>query len=384
MMRRKQMVAVFTALSIGVMTLTGCGTSSDTVKIGATFDLSGLAAQYGIAASNGIKLAIEEYNAEGGVLDKQIELKLVDNKANQVDAANAAKKLIESDKVAAILGSDISSTSLTIAEIAEEKNIPMITPTGTAYDITQTGDSVFRACYIDPDQGNMIAKFATEELQVKKAALMINSESDYSLGVAEAFKKTFEQSGGEVVETVTYGGSDVDFRPILANIKNTEADIVVIPDYYEMVANIAPQAREIGITATFLGGDGWDGVLNNVANNPESVEGSYFINHYALEDESTLVQDFISNYQETYDETPNAFAALGYDATRVLIEAIDTAGSTDAVAITEALAATNLECVTGKITFDAFRNPIKPVSIIQIKDGANVLHKKIDIERVYE
>ncbi len=174
--------------------------------------------------------------------------------------------------------------------------------------------NIFKACYVDPAQGELLAKFATEDLKAQTAAVMINSEQDYSTGIAEAFEAAFTAAGGTVVEKVNYGKNDVDFKPILANIKNANADVVVIPDYYETIATITTQAREIGITSTFIGGDGWDGVTEKTVNNPEVVEGSYFVNHYTVEDDAVIVQDFISNYKATYDAEPNAFAALGYDA----------------------------------------------------------------------
>ena len=383
-MKTRKLLAMSLALVVGSMSFVGCekaGASSNTIKIGGSFDLTGKAAQYGIAASNGVKLAIEEYNAAGGVLEKQIEFILEDNKANQQDATNAFKKLVESDKVVAFIGSDISATTETIAHLAAEKKIPMITPTGTKKDITTIGDNIFRACYIDPAQGELLAKFATEDLKVKKVAVLVNSESDYSIGIAEAFQELFEANGGEVVKVEKYGDSDVDFKPILTNIKNANPEVLVVPDYYEMIANIAQQAREIGITVPLIGGDGWDGVTEKTVNNPEVVEGSYFVNHYTVEDPAEIVQNFITNYKAKYNEEPNAFAALGYDAARIMIEAMKTAGSTDSAAVVTAMQNTSLECVTGDVTFDANRNPIKSVSVIRIENGQNKLYKKLEANK---
>ncbi|MFR2837513.1 MAG: ABC transporter substrate-binding protein [Zhenhengia sp.] len=380
-MKTRKLLAIALVAMMGTLSFVGCqkaDASSDTIKIGGSFDLTGEAAQYGIATSNGVKLAIDEYNANGGVLGKQIEFILEDNKASQVDATNAFKKLVDNNKVIGFIGSDISSTTETIANLAAEKNIPMITPTGTKLGITTIGPNIFRACYVDPAQGELLAKFATEDLKAQTAAVMINSEQDYSTGIAEAFEAAFTAAGGTVVEKVNYGKNDVDFKPILANIKNANADVVVIPDYYETIATITTQAREIGITSTFIGGDGWDGVTEKTVNNPEVVEGSYFVNHYTVEDDAVIVQDFISNYKATYDAEPNAFAALGYDAAKILIEAIKTCESTEADAITAAMQNTSLDCVTGHITFDENRNPVKSVSVIEIKEGQNTLYKKLD------
>ncbi|MBS5798731.1 MAG: ABC transporter substrate-binding protein [Clostridiales bacterium] len=380
-MKTRKLLAIALVAMMGTLSFVGCqkaDASSDTIKIGGSFDLTGEAAQYGIATSNGVKLAIDEYNANGGVLGKQIEFILEDNKASQVDATNAFKKLVDNNKVIGFIGSDISSTTETIANLAAEKNIPMITPTGTKFGITTIGPNIFRACYVDPAQGELLAKFATEDLNAQTAAIMINSEQDYSTGIAEAFEAAFTAAGGTVVEKVNYGKNDVDFKPILANIKNANADVVVIPDYYETIATLITQAREIGITSTCIGGDGWDGVTEKTVNNPEVVEGSYFVNHYTVEDDAVIVQDFISNYKATYDAEPNAFAALGYDAAKILIEAIKTCESTEADAITAAMQNTSLDCVTGHITFDENRNPVKSVSVIEIKEGQNTLYKKLD------
>lgn len=384
-MKFKKVYALVLAAMMGTMSLTGCSQNTnagnaagDTIKIGGSFALTGEYAIYGIAANNGAKLAIEEYNANGGVLDKQIEWIVEDNKGSQVDAANAFKKLVDNNKVAAFIGSDISGTSETIANIAVEKGIPMITPTGTKLGITAIGENIFRACYVDPDQGKLLAQFATEDLSVKNAAIMVNSEVDYSVGIAEAFTEVFEASGGKVVTTVNYGQKDMDFKPILMNVKNANPDVIVIPDYYQKIALIAAQAKEIGIEAPLIGGDGWDGVTSQVANNPEVIENSYFINHYTPEDESPIVQDFIKNYKETYNEEANAFAALGYDAAKILIEAMKTAGTTESQAVIDAMKNTSLDCVTGHITFNELRNPIKSVSVIKIKEGKNTLFKKLD------
>ncbi|WP_198524924.1 ABC transporter substrate-binding protein [Niameybacter massiliensis] len=380
-MKTKRLFAMGLAMMMSSMSFVGCqqsGGNGDTIRIGASFDLTGSCAQYGIAASNGAKLAIEEYNAAGSILGKQIDFILEDNKANQQDATNAFKKLVENDKVVAFIGSDISSTTETIAHLAAEKNIPMITPTGTKEGITAIGNNIFRACYIDPAQGELLAKFATEDLSATKVAMLVNSESDYSSGIAEAFEELFVANGGEIVRTEKYGSNDVDFKPILTNIKNANPEVIVIPDYYETIANIATQAREIGITATLIGGDGWDGVTEKTVNNPEVVEGSYFVNHYTVEDTSDIVQNFITSYKGKYNEEPNAFAALGYDAARIMLEAIKTAGSTEADAVVAAMQNTSLACVTGDVTFDENRNPVKSVSVIRIENGENKLYKKLD------
>jgi branched-chain amino acid transport system substrate-binding protein len=388
----KKLGAYMIAATMSVLSLSGCGqaaspspgntntgnSAADTIKIGGSFALTGAVSIYGIAASNGAKLAIEEYNAKGGVLGKQVQFILEDNKGEQVDAANSFRKLVDNNNVVAFIGSDISSTTETIANIAAERNIPMITPTGTRLGITAIGNNVFRACYIDPAQGALLAQFAKEDLNATNVAVMVNSEVDYSVGIAETFTEDFEAMGGKVAVTVNYGDSDIDFKPILMNVKNANPDVVVVPDYYENIALIAAQAKEIGLNVPLIGGDGWDGVTTQVANNPEVVEGNFFINHYTPEDNRALVKDFIENYTAKYNEEPNAFAALGYDAALILLEAIESAGTTDSDAVITAMANTSLECVTGQVTFNEERNPIKSVSVIRIKNGQNTLFKQLD------
>ncbi|ONI37906.1 hypothetical protein AN639_01070 [Candidatus Epulonipiscium fishelsonii] len=370
-------------LGLSVSVLTACGSAqetegsekAETIKIGASFDLTGPYAQYGSFASNGAQMAIEE----AGIVDEKVlEYIVEDNKGTQIEAANTFKKLVDSKKIDVFIGADVSSNTETIANLAQEREIPMVTPTATKESITSIGDHIFRACYIDPTQGELLAQFSTGDLGATTAVVMVNSENAYSTGIAEAFITEFEAKGGKIVKQINYGAADVDFRPILGTIQGVDADVIVIPDYYETIGMIAPQIRELGIKSTLIGGDGWDGVTEQTKNNPEAVEGSYFVNHYTVQDDSELVQDFIANYTEKYGETPNAFAALGYDAARILIEAIDTADSTDNVAVTNALVTGSFEGVTGKITFDENRNPVKTVSVIQITNGENTLYKKLD------
>ncbi len=358
----------------------GCsGGESDTIKVGGSFDVTGATAQYGIPANNGAQLAIKEYNETGGVLGKQIEYIFEDNKGVQTDAASAYKKLADSKDVIAFIGSDISGTTETIANLAKEDGIPMITPSATKMEITSIGPNIFRACYIDPTQGEILANFASAELKAETAAVLINNESDYSVGIAEAFIEEISALGIDLVAEVNYAAADVDFKSILAPVLNTNPDIILIPDYYETVAKIAPQAREIGIEGTFLGGDGWDGVTEMIGTNATPINGSYFINHYTTEDESEIVQDFITNYTAEYGETPNAFAALGYDAARLLLEGFSAAGTIeDSSTVVTAIQNIDVEGVTGRITFDENRNPQKSVAVIEIVDGQNKLLTKFD------
>ncbi|WP_058485217.1 ABC transporter substrate-binding protein [Defluviitalea phaphyphila] len=350
---------------------------SDVIKIGGIAPLTGGVAVYGVAADNGVKLAVKEINANGGILGKQIEYISYDDKGDTTEAVNAYKKLTSNDEVDAIIGAVTSKPTLAVTPLAAKDKIPMISPTATALDVTQAGDNIFRACFIDPYQGEVMAKFAVEELNVSKVAILYNTADDYSTGVAEAFKEAVERSGVEVVNFEGYNGDDKDFKAILTNVKSQNPEAVFIPDYYKNLGTILPQAKELGITATFLGADGWDGVLT-VA--PEAAEGAYFCSHYSPEDESEEVQNFLKMYKEEYGEDPVSFAALGYDAMKILAAAIEKAGSTDKEAVIEALAETNITSVTGNITFDENRNPIKDAAIIKIEGGKNTLFTKVSLK----
>ncbi|AFS78185.1 ABC transporter branched-chain amino acid-binding protein LivK [Gottschalkia acidurici 9a] len=385
MSRIKKLLAVGMTLVMSATILAGCGqkengkdgakVESDVIKIGAIAPETGEVAVYGKAALNGYKLAIEQYNEKGGVLGKQVKLIPYDDKGDDNEAVNAYNRLVSSDKVDGILGAVISTNTSAIAPLAAREGIPMITATSTAdKNITEEGENIFRSCYTDTFQGSKMAEFAGEDLKAKTAAIIYNTSSDYSDGLAKAFKETFEKAGGKVVASEGYTKQDKDFKSILTSIKGKNADVLVIPDYYEKIALITKQAREVGIESTFLGGDGWDGVIGKIDNS--IIEKSYFSNHYATDDTSEVVQNFIKAYEEKYKEKPSAFAALGYDAATTLLEAMNKAGSTDREKVVEAMKNTDLELVSGHTKFDKNRNPIKPVSIIRIGNGENKLEIK--------
>lgn len=379
--RKTLTFAISSMLALTV--LTACGpkepvaTGGDTIKIGASFALTGEVAIYGKAANNGAKLAIKEFNENGGVLGKQVEYLVEDNKGDEIEATNAFNKLVDKENIVAFMGSDISSTSEAIARLAAEINMPMITPTGTKMDITAAGPNVFRACYIDPYQGRIIADFAATELKGQTAAILMDNGDDYSEGIANTFTDVFESHGGKIVNTESYTDQDKDFMPLLLNIKANNPDIILIADYYGPVSLIAQQIKEVGIDATLVGPDGWDGVLGLVEHDPSVLEGAYFINHFSPDDEAEIVQSFIENYEAEYGEAANAFAALGYDGAMILLNSIEEAGSTDSDAIIAKMQASTTEGVTGTITFGDDRNPVKSVAIIKIQDGKNTMFKKM-------
>ncbi|NMA83084.1 MAG: ABC transporter substrate-binding protein [Epulopiscium sp.] len=372
---------MFSIIMIGLLimsSLSGCASTkeSDVIKIGASFALTGDVAVYGIAARNGVELALKEQEEIGNVLGKKIQFVVEDNKGSEVDAANAFNKLVDREKIDVFLGSDISGTTLAIAELAAEKNIPMVTPTATAWDVTTKGDNIFRACYIDAFQGGMMGKFAATDLQGKTAAILYDVGSDFSEGNAEAFEENFVENGGTILSKQGYTKDDQDFKSILTNVKNQNPEVLFIPDYYEKVALITRQVHEVGIDAILLGVDGWDGVIEQAKDFPDAVDGAYFVNHYSADDPNPEIQRFVKKYKETYGELPNALAALGYDTGKIILSAIEKAGTLDSNAIIKALKETNGDYITGHIQFDEYRNPIKSVTVLKIEKVDDKLVQK--------
>ena len=352
--------------------------SSDTILLGGIGPLTGDAAMYGISTYNGVQLAIDEINEAGGVLGKKIVLNKMDDKNDTVEAANAFNKLVE-EKIVALIGAVTSKPSDAVAQIAAGNKIPMLTPTGTAQSITTHGENIFRAPFIDPYQGEVMAQFANDELKVKKVAVIRNTASDYSDGLATAFVEKAKELGIEVVADESYKDADADFKAQLTKIQSANPEVLFIPDYYQKVSLIAPQAREVGITVRLIGGDGWDGVIKSMgADKLSSIEGSYFCNTFALDDKDEKLQSFIKKYNETYKENPQSFSALGYDSVYLMVEAIKKANSTDSAAIVDALKNIEYTGVTGSFRFDENRNPIKSVFMTTIENGQYKLFKKFE------
>lgn len=395
-MKRNRLLAIALASALCLSTLAGCGGSNsakttasggtsggDTIKIGCLAPLTGNVAVYGIAARNGAKLYIDEINAAGGVGGKKLELIEMDEKGDSTEALNAYNKLVD-DGVTAIIGDVTSKPAMAVAQISVQDNMPMISGTATAADVTSYGSNMFRACFLDPQQGQTMADFAKKHLNATKAAVIYNIGDDYSKGLAEAFSKEAANLGITIVATESYASGDVDFNAQLTNIAEQKPDVLLCPDYYNTVVMIAQQAKAVGLTATLLGCDGWDGVLTVTGEDASAVEGAYFCNHYSTEDTSELVSNFLTNYKKAYSDTPNAFAALSYDAAKIVVSAISEAEKAGLQAgsdkykqaVIDAMHASNIDCVTGHITFDNNNNPVKGSSIIQIKSGAYTLAYK--------
>lgn len=361
----------------------GCNSksgSADKVLIGHYASMTGSEATFGRSTDNGIRLALEEENAAGGIDGKPIEVITYDDKGEAREAGAAVTRLVSRDGVVAVLGEVASGLSLAGAPICQENDVVMITPSSTNPKVTKVGDKIFRVCFIDPFQGWVGAKFARENEQVKaeKAAILYDQASPYSVGLREEFEKAFKELGGTITTVETYQAGDQDYSAQLTSIRSSNPDVVYIPGYYTDVGNIALQARKIGINVPLLGGDGWDSSkLGQIGG--EAINNSFYSNHYSQEDPSPRVQDFIRKYKEKFGETPDGLAALGYDAARILFEAMKRAQSTASDAVAKELAATkDFDGVTGKISIDGDRNAVKPAVILEMKAGQPVYVTTID------
>ena len=381
---KKRLLGGILALSMLTMGLVGCGNGqgssddADEIVIGAIGPLSGAASTYGQSVKNGAQVFLDKVNANGGIDGKQVVLKFEDDEADPTKSINAYDKLVNQDGVKLLLGPVTSGAANAVGPNATADGVPMITPSGTETNLTTTGgEYVFRTCYIDATQGEVISKYASENLGAKTMAILYNKDSDYSIGIAEAAKAQFESNGGTVVEYISYNDGDKDFSAQLTNINSSNPDVLVLPDYYSVVPVIADQARKIGITSQLMGGDGWDSP-ELVKIGGDAVEGAVFVNHYSPDDSDPEVQEFVNSYKEKYGETPDAFAALSYSTLQLFEEAITKAGSTDGEAVKDALKNIDVDTISGNIRFDENRNPQKSVSIIKIENGEVKLETKVN------
>ena len=396
-MRKKKTAGIFMSLMLAAGVMAGCGSSSTsssnggesdkggTIKIGANLELSGGVASYGQSIKEGIDLALEEINKEG-IDGKKIQLVPFDNKSEAPEAINGATKLISQDKVVAIIGAATSGNTKAQIEIAQSNSVPILTPTGTAEDVTvksgKLNDFVFRTCFIDPFQGTVAANFAANDLKAKTSAIFIDSASDYSKGLAASFKELFEKKGGKIIKQEAYVAKDTDFHAQLTNIKGEKPDFVFVPGYYEEVGLIVKQARELGIDVPMMGADGWDSPKLVELAGKDALNNTFITNHYSSGDDDQKVQDFVKAFKAKYkDKSPDAFNALGYDSAYFLADAIKRAGSSDSKKIQKALAETDgLELVTGKMKLDKNHNPIKSAVILEYKNGEQAFKTKVSPE----
>jgi branched-chain amino acid transport system substrate-binding protein len=364
----------FKLLSILVIVsflLTACGgqaAAPKELKVAVLAPLSGPVPTFGEMTRDGALLAIEEWNAKGGVLGLKIVPIVEDSQCTPDPSVNAANKVINQDKVHYIIGEVCSKASIPISEIANAAGVVQISPTSTNPSVTVdengvTKPYIFRACFIDPFQGRVGAKFAMEKIGAKTAFVLVDQANDYVKGLAEAFDMSFTEMGGTVIGTESYTANDTDFSAILAKIADAKPDVVYLPDYYNIVNLVMKQAKEKGINTPFIGGDGWDSAdLDNLA-----AAGGYFTNHYSPDDPRPEVQDFRKNFEARYGgKTPDALAALAYDATNLLLQAIEAAGADDAAKVRDAVEGITFKGVSGTINYDENHNPVKSATILKV------------------
>jgi branched-chain amino acid transport system substrate-binding protein len=353
--------------------------NSDVIKVGEFASLNGSEAAFGRSSHNGTLLAVDDVNAAGGVLGKKLDLITEDDQSKDGESATAVKKLISRDQVVAILGEVASIRSLEAAPICQQNKIPMISPSSTNPKVTQTGDYIFRVCFIDPFQGTVMANFATKTLNAKKVAVLTDVGSTYSVGLADFFKKGFIANGGEIVAEQKFTKDDKDFKAQLTAVKAENPDAIFIPGYYGQVTLIALQARELGITVPLFGGDGWEAPeLLEGPGAAHALEGCFYSTHFSPEQDSPKIKQFVAEYQKRFGAMPDAMAALGYDSVLMLVDAITRANSTAEPNLRDALAATkDLDGVTGITTMDENRDARKPAVIIEIKDGKFVYKETV-------
>ncbi len=341
----------------------------DDIPIGVYGALSGSEASFGSSTVAGVKLAADEINAAGGILGRKIRVIAEDDQGRAEEAASVVTKLITSDNVIALIGENSSNQSLAAAPIAQQSGVPMISPSSTNPAVTKKGDFIFRVCFTDPYQGKALAAFVRNELKLTNAAILKDVKNDYSIGLAEFFEKEFVAGGGRIVGTQTYSGGDADFRPQLTSIRAAKPQAIFIPGFYTDVGQIAIQARELGIDVPLVGGDGWDSPTV-IEIGGKSINGSYFADHYFVGDTRPIVQSFVTAMRQRAGRNPEATAALGYDAMKILALAIQRSGGLDRKKIRDEIAKTaNYDGVSGMITMGPECDPIKPVAIIKIDGG---------------
>ena len=343
--------------------------AEEPVKIGFFMSVTGRDASFGEASLRGARLAIEDVNRSGGILGRPVELVVEDNRSAPGESATAAKRLISRDRVIALIGECSSSRTLEAAPVAQAAGVPLITPASTSPKVTQVGDSIFRVCFIDPFQGEVIAAFARRSLQSRRAALLIDSTSPYSVGLADYFARTFKQLGGEIVATQMYAGAETDFRAQLTALRAAQPDALFLPGYYVAAGLVARQAKQLGLNATLLGGDGFEAPqLLEIGG--DALEGTYYSTHFAVENTGEASRSFVKTYQARHGSAPNGLCALTYDAILLVADAARRAGSVEKTALKAALAATrDFPGITGRTSINAQRDADKDAAIITVRDG---------------
>jgi branched-chain amino acid transport system substrate-binding protein len=384
----KKVFLLLTAMLVILSVLVGCSQSadnSDTIKLGVNYELSGDVATYGRSSVEGIELAIEEINEAGGINGKEIEIIKYDNKSEESEATTLTTRLMTQDKVLAVMGPATSGAFKATLPVAMQNKIPAASGSATADDVTVDGNGVkeyaFRICFSDSYQGTGMANYALNNLNKKRAVIIMDSSSDYGKGLAENFVKTFEAGGGTIVAKEAYVAGDTDFNSVVTKIKGEDFDVIFIPGYYQEAGLIIKQAREQGIDVPILGADGFDSPeLVNLAG-AEALNEVYFSNHYSSLDQDPVVQNFIKSFEEKYNKQPDAFHALGYDLAKFIVEGVERAEKLDGESVKKALeATTDFKGVTGNFSVDENHNPVKALIVIELKDGKQHSSERLSMD----
>lgn len=389
----KKVLLVIMSMVLVLGMLSGCKSStasnggnsenSDTIKVGLNYELTGGGATYGQGLVDGIELAIEEVNEEG-ILGKKIETIKVDNKSEDTEAANVSSKLATRDNVLVLLGPATSGNTKAATPAAMQNKIPLISGSATEDGITvdsngNVRDYIFKTCFNDSFQGVMMAEFAFNDLGLKNAAILADTTSDYAQGLSKNFKEIFTNLGGSVLTMEAYQQKDTDFKAVLTNIKGKNPDVLFVPGYYEEVGLIARQAREMGLNIPILGGDGYESPKLIEIAGKESLNDVYYSSHYSPLDDTEEVVRFKENFQAKYGNDPDSFNALGYDMIYFLKDALTRAGEANPEKLKEAFATTkDFKGVTGTLSIDEKHNPLKSVTILELKEGEPTFLKKLD------
>jgi len=340
------------------------------IVVGFYGSLTGDGASFGQSSREGAELAVEEVNNAGGLLSgRKIRMLVEDDQSRPEEASNAVTKLVTQDRVVAVIGEVASRRTLAAAPVAQRYKVPLITPASTNEKVTAVGDYIFRVCFIDPFQGEVLAKFAYTDLKARRAAILTDITQDYSVGLTAAVTEEFKKAGGTVLPPVSYSSGDADFRAVLTQLRSQKPDAIFATGYYPEAAIIVRQARELGLTVPILGGDGWVG--DSLKNGREALKNTYISNHYSGDNPDPVVQNFVKSYRAKFNKEPDSIAALGYDSIKVLADAIARAGSTEGARVRDMLASGDVAGVTGRLKMNAQRNVDKPAVIQEVtfKDG---------------
>ncbi len=389
-MKAKKILTLLVMTVLVFATFAGCGSGSssdyvepDTIKIGANYELSGAVAQYGQMTMEGIQLAIDEINEAGGINGKQVELVSIDNKSDNNEAKTVATRLATQENVLAILGPATSGAVKATTSVSEQYGVPVVTCSGTADDVTVVdgvvNQYIFRTCFNDSFQGNVMATYVYRDLGLKNTIILSDNSNDYSMGLASTFKSVYETAGGTIVEEENFTAGDKDFSAILTKIKDKEFDAIYLPAYYEEAGLIIKQARAMGIDVPIFGADGYDdSKLNEIAGD-DNLNNVFFTGHYSSQDTTPIVVDFVEMYEEKTGEVPNAFNALGYDLAKCVLNACASAEKLTPEDVTTAIAATtDFEGVTGTFSLDENHNPVKSAVIIELVDGVQTFKARVN------